>query len=124
MNTVNATLSLASILAEPARRRPDHLALIEGDTRITFVELWRQAREQAGALIARGVKPGDRVGLLCPNTADFPRAYFAILAAGATVVPVHLLLTAPEMAYVLRDSGASLTDLSSDGRGNGYRSCE
>ncbi|WP_280218974.1 long-chain-fatty-acid--CoA ligase [Nocardia neocaledoniensis] len=105
---MNATLSLASILAEPARRRPHHLALIEGDTRITFAELWRQAREQAGALIARGVRPGDRVALLCPNTADFPRAYFAILAAGATVVPVHLLLTAPEMEYVLRDSGASL----------------
>jgi long-chain acyl-CoA synthetase len=40
--------------------------------------------------------------------AEFPRAYYGILAAGATVVPVHLLLTAPEMAYVLRDSGASL----------------
>ncbi|MEV0335035.1 long-chain fatty acid--CoA ligase [Nocardia sp. NPDC050717] len=105
---MNATLSLASILAEPARRRPHHLALVEGETRITFAELWRQAREQAGALIARGVRPGDRVALLCPNTADFPRAYFAILAAGATVVPVHLLLTAPEMEYVLRDSGASL----------------
>ncbi|MFI5498282.1 long-chain fatty acid--CoA ligase [Nocardia asteroides] len=105
---MNATLSLASILAEPARRRPDHLALIEGETRITFAELWHQARAQAGALAARGVRPGDRVALLCPNTADFPRAYFAILAAGATVVPVHLLLTAPEMAYVLRDSGATL----------------
>ncbi|WP_278266050.1 long-chain fatty acid--CoA ligase [Nocardia sp. AG03] len=105
---MNATLSLASILAEPARRRPDHLALIEGDTRVTFADLWRQARAQAGALVARGVRPGDRVALLCPNTADFPRAYFAILAAGATVVPVHLLLTAPEMAYVLRDSGATL----------------
>ncbi|WP_330182089.1 long-chain fatty acid--CoA ligase [Nocardia sp. NBC_01503] len=105
---MNATLSLASILAEPARRRPDHLALIEGAQRITFAELWRQAREQAGALIALGVRPGDRVALMGPNTADFPRAYFAILAAGATVVPVHLLLTAPEAEYVLRDSGASL----------------
>jgi len=105
---MNATLSLASILAEPARRRPDHLALIEGEHRITFADLWRQAREQAGALIARGIRPGDRVALLCPNTADFPRAYFAILAAGATVVPVHLLLTAPEMEYVLRDSAAAL----------------
>ncbi|MFC4128623.1 long-chain-fatty-acid--CoA ligase [Nocardia rhizosphaerae] len=105
---MNATLSLASILAEPARRRPEHLALIEGELRITFADLWHQARAQAGALIARGVRPGDRVALLCPNTADFPRAYFAILAAGATVVPVHLLLTAPEMEYVLRDSNATL----------------
>ncbi|MET9491595.1 long-chain fatty acid--CoA ligase [Nocardia sp. NPDC006630] len=105
---MNATLSLASILAEPARRRPDHLALIEGAQRITFADLWRQAREQAGALIELGVRPGDRVALMGPNTADFPRAYYAILAAGATVVPVHLLLTADEAEYVLRDSEASL----------------
>ncbi|RDI49905.1 long-chain-fatty-acid--CoA ligase [Nocardia mexicana] len=105
---MNTTLSLASILAEPARRRPDHIALIEGQQRITFAELWRQAREQAAALIDLGVSPGDRVALMGPNTADFPRAYFAILAAGATVVPVHLLLTADEAEYVLRDSGASL----------------
>jgi len=105
---VNATLSLASILAEPARRRPDHIALIEGDRRLTFAELWRAAREQAGALIERGIRPGDRVALMCPNTAEFSRAYYAILAAGATVVPVHLLLTADEAEFVLRDSGATL----------------
>lgn len=105
---MNATLSLASILAEPARRRPGHVALIEGDQRLTFAELWCAAREQAGALIGRGIRPGDRVALMCPNTADFPRAYYAILAAGATVVPVHLLLTADEAEFVLRDSEATL----------------
>lgn len=105
---MTATLSLASILAEPARRRPEHIALIEGEQRISFAELWRQAREQAAALMELGVRPGDRVALMGPNTADFPRAYYAILAAGATVVPVHLLLTADEVEYVLRDSGASL----------------
>lgn len=102
------TLSLASILAEPARRRPDHVALVEGDQRITFAELWWQARGQAAALVAAGIEPGDRVALMCPNAAEFPRAYFAILAAGAVVVPVHLLLTAGEAEVVLKDSGAKL----------------
>ncbi|MET7769631.1 long-chain fatty acid--CoA ligase [Nocardia sp. NPDC005366] len=105
---MNATLSLASILAEQAKRRPDRVALIEGEQRITFAELWEQARGQAAALIELGVRPGDRVALMCPNTAEFPRAYYAILAAGAVVVPVHLLLTAREAAHVLRDSGAGL----------------
>ncbi|MFC9895354.1 long-chain fatty acid--CoA ligase [Nocardia sp. NPDC127579] len=105
---MNATLSLAGILAEQAWRRPDHIALVEGDQRIGFAELWRQARSQAAALIDLGVRPGERVALLCPNTAEFPRAYYAILAAGAVVVPVHLLLTAPEAEYVLRDTGARL----------------
>ncbi|MBW1601489.1 long-chain fatty acid--CoA ligase [Streptomyces sp. JJ66] len=103
-----STLSLAAVLAEPARRRGQHVALVEGEQRITFAELWRQARTQAAALVRLGVRPGDKVALMAPNTAAFPRAYFAILAAGAVVVPVHLLLTAEEAGHVLRDSGAGL----------------
>ena len=102
------TLSLASILAENARRRPNGLALVEGARRYTFAELWQQSLAEAAALVELGVRPGDRVALLAPNVAEFPRAYYAILAAGGVVVPVHLLLTAEEVAYVLRDSGASL----------------
>ncbi|HEY1486684.1 MAG TPA: AMP-binding protein, partial [Micromonosporaceae bacterium] len=103
-----STLSLATVLAESARRYPDKVALVDRSDRITYRDLWRQALAYAGNLRALGVQPGDTVALLAPNVADFPRAYYGILAAGATVVPVHLLLTAPEMAYVLRDSGAGL----------------
>jgi long-chain acyl-CoA synthetase len=102
------TLSLASVLAENARRRPHKVALIEGDRRFTFAELWQQALAQAAALVELGVRPGDRVALMAPNVAEFPVAYYAILAAGGVVVPVHLLLTAEEVSYVLRDSGASV----------------
>jgi long-chain acyl-CoA synthetase len=101
-------LSLAAVLAEPARRRPERTALVEGELRLSFAELWEQARTQAAALVRLGVRPGDKVALMAPNTADFPRAYYAILAAGAVVVPVHLLLTGEEAAHVLRDSGARL----------------
>ncbi len=101
-------LSLAAVLAESARRYPDKVAVVDRDSRITYADLWRQALAYAGNLRAHGVRPGDTVALLAPNVADFPRAYFGILAAGATVVPVHLLLTPAEMAYVLRDSGATL----------------
>ncbi|WP_428950821.1 long-chain-fatty-acid--CoA ligase [Streptomyces sp. cg35] len=103
-----ATLSLAAILAESARRHPDKVGLVEGELRLTFKELWLQARKQAAALTGLGVRPGDRVALMAPNTAEFPRAYYAALAAGAVVVPVHLLLSAEEVQHVLRDSGASL----------------
>ncbi|MFQ6145806.1 long-chain-fatty-acid--CoA ligase [Streptomyces seoulensis] len=103
-----ATLSLAAILAENARRRPDRTALVEGDLRLTFDQVWQRARAQAGALVGLGVRPGDRVALMAPNTAEFPQAYYAIAAAGAVVVPVHLLLSAAEVEHVLRDSGATL----------------
>lgn len=103
-----ATLSVAAILAENARRRPDKEALVEGDLRLTFAEVWQRARARAGALTGLGVRPGDRIALMAPNTADFPQAYYAIAATGGVVVPVHLLLSAAEVEHVLRDSGATL----------------
>jgi long-chain acyl-CoA synthetase len=100
------TLSLATVLAEPARRTPDHLALVQGDLRVTYADLWRQARQHAAALQDKGIGPGDRVALLAPNVVDFVRAYYGILAAGGVVVPVPTLLNAAEAAYILGHSGA------------------
>lgn len=103
-----ATLSVAAVLAENARRRPDKTALVEGEVRLSFAEVWRRALAQAGALTDLGIRPGDRVALMAPNTAEFPVAYYAVAAAGAVVVPVHLLLSPPEIEHVLTDSGATL----------------
>jgi long-chain acyl-CoA synthetase len=101
-------LSLAVVLAEAARWRPDKIGVVDPWERITFAELWSASREIAGGLAAFGIEPDDHVALMCPNLADFPRAYYGILAAGGVVVPVHLLLTADEVAYVLRDSAAKV----------------
>jgi long-chain acyl-CoA synthetase len=102
------TLSLAAILAEGARRYPDKVAVVDTGTRVTYHELWEQARGYAAGLRELGIGPGDTVAMLIPNVLDFPRVYFGALAAGATLVPVHLLLSAEEVAYVLRDSGADM----------------
>ena len=74
----------------------------------TYAELWDQARGYAGALRARGVGEGTPVAMLIPNVVDFPRVYFAVLALGGIVVPIHSLLKAEEIDYVLRDSGSRL----------------
>ncbi|MEU6676351.1 long-chain fatty acid--CoA ligase [Streptomyces sp. NPDC046925] len=97
-------LSVASILKESAARHPDRIAVVDGDARVSYRSLWLEVLRFAGRLRARGVGPGVRVALLLPNTTDFPRAYYAVLAAGGTVVPVHALLVADEVAYVLRHS--------------------
>ena len=101
-------LSLAAVLAEPAWRQPDKTAVIQGAERLSYAELWAEARGQAAAIRELGVQPGDRVALMSPNVFDFPRSYYAILAAGAVVVPVHMLLTPEEISFILRDSGAKL----------------
>jgi long-chain acyl-CoA synthetase len=102
------SLSLAAVLAEPAWRTPDKTAVIQGAERLSYGQLWAEARGQAAALRELGVRPGDRVALMSPNVFDFPRSYYAILAAGGVVVPVHMLLTPEEISYILRDSGAKL----------------
>ncbi|MFF7634985.1 long-chain fatty acid--CoA ligase [Kitasatospora sp. NPDC008050] len=100
------TLSVAAVLAESAARRPDHPAITFGREQVTYRELWLRARRYAAVLAEQGIRPGDRVALLLPNGLEFPPAYFGVLALGAVVVPVHALLKAPEIEYVLRDSAA------------------
>ena len=101
-------LSLAMVLAESARRHADTVAVVDGEVRVTYAELWLEARSYAAGLRELGVAPGDPVALLAPNVADFPRVYYGALAAGAVLVPVHLLLTPDEATHVLRDSGSKV----------------
>ncbi|MGO2139021.1 MAG: AMP-binding protein [Leucobacter sp.] len=102
------TLSVASILSESAIRHADRPAVFYNSEAITYRELWDQTRAYAGALRARGVGKGDRVAIMIPNVPDFPRAYYAVLALGAIVVPIHLLLKAEEISRMLHDAGADL----------------
>jgi long-chain acyl-CoA synthetase len=101
---VSARISVASILAESARRYPDKDALVLGDTRLTYAQVWAMARRYAAVLADDGVGRGSRVALLLPNIPHFAFAYYGALALGATVVPVHALLRADEIAYTLTDS--------------------
>jgi long-chain acyl-CoA synthetase len=118
------SLSLATVLAEPARRTPDKLAVVEGDRRLTYAQTWRDARRCAAALAGRDVRPGTRVALLAPNVVDFVRGYYGILAAGGLVVPVPTLLNGEEAAYILSHSGAELLLCSADFAAVGDRAAE
>ena len=99
-------LNLAVLLEDSARNVPDRVAVACGPTRLTYAELDAKASQVAGALAARGIGPGDRVALSCPNLPYFPAVYYGILKAGATVVPLNILLTEREIAYHLEDSAA------------------
>ncbi len=103
-----SSMSVVSILAESAIRYPDTIAIVTGNERTTYKELWNQTRATAGALAAYGVSPGIPVAMLIPNVSDFPRVYYAVLALGGVVVPINPLLKSEEIAFVLRDSGAQL----------------
>ena len=118
------SLSIASILSESATRHPDNDAVVLGDLRITYSQLWGHARQYAAVLRERGVGPGDKVALLIPNTPHFPLAYFGALALGAVAVPVHALLKAEEIEFVLRDSGAKTLVCAAPLLGEGAKGAE
>ncbi|MGW4636941.1 long-chain-fatty-acid--CoA ligase [Sphaerisporangium sp. NPDC004334] len=99
-------LNLSVILEDSARERPDRTAVVFGDLRMSYALVNSLADQVAGLLASRGIGRGDKVALACPNLPYFPIVYFGILKAGATVVPLNVLLQAREIAYHLRDSRA------------------
>jgi long-chain acyl-CoA synthetase len=99
-------MDLGQMLAQTAAENPDKPAVILRDQRTTFQELDRRANQVANGLIALGIEPGDRVGLYIHNIPLFVEAYYGILRAGASVVPLNVLYKAGEVEYILQDSGA------------------
>src|SRR6202034_2193355 len=98
--------TLAVMLRESARRAPAKTAVILGEARLSYAQLDELSDKLAANLTAAGLTPGDRVGLQLPNIPQFVIAYFGILKAGGVVVPMNVLLKAPEIAFQLEDSGA------------------
>ncbi len=100
--------NLAQNLLDTAAEHPDHPALRMDDAVLSYGEFRDAALHVAGSLQARGVSPGDRVGMVVPNVLAFPVVFYGALLAGAAVVPMNPLLKAREVEYYLRDSGARL----------------
>ena len=101
-------MNLARILDEAARQYPERPAVRLDDLVITYAQLDDLSARAADWLRERGVAPGDRVGIMLPNVAQFPVLYYGVLRAGGTVVPMNPLLKAREVEHYLGDSGAKL----------------
>ncbi len=93
----------------PHRRRVKSAgvpALIFGDRELTYDALAGRVDRLANALRSRGVCEGERVAYLGNNHPAFVEALFGVTLLGATFVPLNTRLSVPELAYMLRDSGA------------------
>jgi long-chain acyl-CoA synthetase len=101
-------MDLGQMLAQTAQRSPDKTAIIFRDQRTSYKEFDGRANQVANALVALGVDPGDRVALYIHNIPLFMEAYYGILKAGASVVPMNVLYKAGEVEYILKDSGAKV----------------
>jgi long-chain acyl-CoA synthetase len=101
------SLNLASILRESAAANPDKVAVKLDDFKLTYAQLDALSNQLAQGLREAGLEPGEKVGLMAPNVPQLPIAYYGILKAGGVVVPMNVLLKAPEVAFYLQDSDAT-----------------
>jgi long-chain acyl-CoA synthetase len=97
--------TLLDVVSDTARQRPDHPVLLFKGTRLSYGEVEQLSDAFAAALVAQGVKKGDRVALLLPNCPQIVIGQLGAWKAGAIVVPVNPLYTERELEHALVDCG-------------------
>ncbi|WP_457021361.1 amino acid adenylation domain-containing protein [Luteimonas sp. A611] len=96
--------STCALLAEQAARTPERIALRSEGQRLTYAQLHARAGAIAGALHARGVRPGDRVGICLTRGPDMVAAMIAAWRVGAAYVPLDPDYPADRLAYMAGDA--------------------
>lgn len=94
---------LHQLLAETAARYPERKAIVLLDRSITYCELDRQSGLLSGELFQRGVRQGDRVGILFKRSIEAVVALFGIMRTGASYVPIDPAMPAGRMSTILQN---------------------
>src|SRR4051794_35458398 len=98
----------------------DALVVRHQDYRATYAELWREVDRAARALLARGVRKGDRVGIWAPNRHEWVVTQFATARIGAILVTINAADKTAELRYALDKAGVSLLVMARGFRGANY----
>ena len=100
--------ALPDMLAGHAAGRPDARALLCGNERRTWGDLYRRFNRVANGLIGLGVRPGDKVAILGPPSIAYVETFLGTLAAGACAVPLSSMAAADSLALMLEDCDAKV----------------
>jgi fatty-acyl-CoA synthase len=87
---------------------PDKVGVIDGAKRFTYSEVHDRVNQLAHALLRLGVKRGDRVCMLSPNSHYFLEAFFGVSQVGAILVPLNYRLQPEEHAYIINHAGVKV----------------
>ena len=101
-------MTVATWIRRCAQRRPDALAYVDGERRVTFSQFNGRVNRHTNGLYAAGVKRGDRVATLMNNHIECVEAVGAAAKGGFVHVPVNFRSVPREIAYVVNHSGATL----------------
>jgi long-chain acyl-CoA synthetase len=97
-------MNIAEGLAHVKKVRGNHLAIVCGNTRLTWNEFEERTDALARGLAAFGVQRGDRVAVLMLNCHCYLELYYACARMGAVIVPLNIRLARPEIVFILNDS--------------------
>jgi fatty-acyl-CoA synthase len=101
-------INIGRLLAKRALLDGNRLALVAEERRLSFAELDREACRAAAALMASGVRAGDRVAALMRNGLEYVALYYGAAKIGALLCTINWRLTAQEIDYILGDSEPKL----------------
>lgn len=100
------TETVVDMIRRSARVAPEKEALVCGATRLTWAQFDARVNRVANALIARGIRKGDRVAMLGPNSAAYAEMFIGALRAGACIVPLATMAASEALERMLTDCGA------------------
>lgn len=90
------------------RLYPKREAVVDGKIRLTYEQFLDRCNRWSKVLQALGIRPGDRVATIAPNTHAHLEAYYAVPQIGAVLVPINYRLTPDDFAYIINHSGARI----------------
>ncbi|WP_298873899.1 ATP-dependent acyl-CoA ligase [uncultured Bradyrhizobium sp.] len=99
---------LSTTLMRQAERYGDKVLLVAGETRWTFAQTADIAAASARKLVDAGIKPGDRVALMCSNRPEFLQVYLGCAWLGAIAVPINTALRGFQLSHIFRNSRSAL----------------
>ena len=102
------SLSPLSFLERSAKVYPGKVAVVHGDLRTNYAELYARCRRLASALVKAGVGVGDTVAIIAPNTPPMLEAHFGVPMTGAILNTINTRLDAKAIAFGLQHSGARI----------------
>ena len=111
---------MPQLIAWAAATHGERAALVEGELTLDFIALAARCREASRALVAAGIRHGDRIAIWAPNRHEWILAAVGAQSIGAVLVPLNTRMKGAEAAYILQRSGARLLFTVSEFAGNHY----
>ena len=105
---MKVALTPMEFAARARRLYPNREAVVDGDLRLTYAQFFDRCDRWSAALQKMGIKPGDRVAYIAPNTHAQLESFYAVPQIGAVLVPINYRLTADDFAYIVNHSGARI----------------